>query len=485
MSTSISGTGSVSSAGIGSGLDVSSIISKLMEVEKAPLTALQTKETSIQSTISTYGTLKSDVSDLRDAARTLIKPSTWSATTGTSSDATSVSVATGTNAATGNYSVQVQSLAAAQSTVSGTFSSADALVGSGTLHIDLGTWATGNASFTAKSGSSGVDITVSATDTLTTLADKITASSAGVNASVVTDASGSRLVLTSKTTGVDNAFRITAVDSDGANTDASGLSALAYDPAGGTTATTSTQSAANAKATINGLSVTSATNTLTDVIKGLTLTLNKVTTGPVQIGIAQDTSSIKTAVQSFVTAYNALSSLLSTDLKYDSSTSTAGPLQGDASAQSLQRQLRNLISGSSGGSSTFATLSSMGLEIQTDGTLKVNDTKLTAALANPAEMKKAFANADLNNASNNGFAQQLNLFGNSVLGGEGLLTTRIAGLNASLTRNQADQDKLQARLDATQARLTKQYNALDTKMASLTTLSNYVTQQIANWNKSS
>ena len=96
MSTSISSTGSVSSAGIGSGLDVSSIISKLMEVEKAPLTALQTKETSIQSTISTYGTLKSDVSDLRDAARTLIKPSTWSATTGTSSDSTSVSVATGT-----------------------------------------------------------------------------------------------------------------------------------------------------------------------------------------------------------------------------------------------------------------------------------------------------------------------------------------------------------------------------------------------------
>jgi len=326
---------------------------------------------------------------------------------------------------------------------------------------------------------------VTATDTLSTLAAKITSSAAGVNATVVTDASGARLVYTAKSTGTDNGFRVTAADSDGGNTDATGLSALAFDPAGGTTGTTQTQGAANAKATINGLVIDSASNTLTNVLPGLTLSLNKVTTGPIQVGVTQDTASMKTAINAFATAYNSLSSLLSTDLKYDSATSTAGPLQGDSAALSLQHSIRSIVTGATGASTTYSTLSSLGLEIQKDGTLKVNDTKLSAALAaDPAQVKKVFANADQANSANNGFATMVNLFGNAVLGSDGLLTTRIAGLNKNLTSNQSDQDKLSDRLAATQARLQKQYTALDTKMASLTTLSTYITQQIANWNKS-
>ena len=263
------------------------------------------------------------------------------------------------------------------------------------------------------------------------------------------------------------------------------MSALAFDPAGGTSATTITQPAANAAATINGLPVSSATNSLVNVFSGLTITLSKVTSAPVQVSIAQDTTAIKKSVQTFVDAYNALSSLLSTDLKYDSSSQTAGPLQGDSAAVSLQRQLRGLVGAASTASSAFSTLSEVGLEFQTDGTLKINDTKLTAAMTNPVELKKLFTNVDSTTPDNNGFATKLRTLSNAVLGGDGLLTTRLSGLSTKLTRNQKDQDTLSDRLDATRARLTAQYTALDTKMSSINTLSTYMTQQIANWNKSS
>ncbi|HWH82030.1 MAG TPA: flagellar filament capping protein FliD [Burkholderiaceae bacterium] len=481
MTTSISTTGSISSAGIGSGLDVNSIIAGLMKVEQAPLTKLQSQATTIQTTISAFGAVQSAMAAFRDASSALALPSTWNATSATSADPTAVTVASSANASTGSYAVSVQKLAASQSTVSPTFGSGDALVGAGTLHFDLGNWASDPSTpnvltaFTAKSGSTGINVAITATDTLATLASKVNSAGAGVTASVVNDASGSRLVFSSTTTGTDNGFRITTGDA--------GLAALAFDPAGGTSGTTLTQPASNAAATVNGLAVNSATNSLVNVFNGLTITLNKVTSAPVQIGVAQDSAAIKASVKSFVDAYNSLSTLLGTDLKYDSATKVAGPLQADSAATSLQRQLRNLVGSASAASSTFTTLSQVGLEIQTDGTLKINDTKLGSAMANPAELKKLFTHIDPTDPSNNGFATRLRTLGNSVLGGDGLLSARVAGLTAKLTRNQKDQNTLNDRLASTQARLQAQYSALDTKMAGINTLSTYVTQQIANWNK--
>ncbi len=473
--TTISTTGSISSAGIGSGLDVNSIIAGLMKVEQAPLTQLQNKATTIQTSISAFGAVQSAMAAFRDAASKLALPSTWNATTGTSADASSVGVATSASAPAGNYAVKVTTLAAAQSTVSPTFASGSALVGAGTLHFDLGSWTTGQTAFTAKSGSTGVDVAVTATDTLDSLAAKVNSAGAGVNAAVVNDASGSRLVFTAATTGVANAFRVTTADS--------ALSALAFDPPGGANTTTITQPASNAAATVNGLPIDSPTNSLVNVFSGLTLTLNKQTTAPVQITVAPDNDAVKASVKGFVDAYNALSSLLATDLKYDSATKVAGPLQADSAAASLQRQLRTMLTSGSLASSAFSTLSQVGLEMQTDGTLKLNDSKLSSALANPAELKKLFTNIDAADPTNNGFATKLRSLGNTVLGADGLLTTRVAGLNKTLASNKKDQDALSDRLAATQARLQAQYTALDATMANINTLSTYVTQQITNWNK--
>jgi len=479
MSTSISTTGSVSSAGIGSGLDVTGIISKLMTVESAPLTALQTKATGIQTKISAFAAVKSAISGFRDAARTLTNPSTWSATLGTSGDPSTVTVVPSATAATGSYAITVQNLAASQSIASRSYADSTAVVGAGSLHIDLGSWNTGNTAFTAQTGNAGVDLTVSATATLADVRDQINAAGAGVTASIVTDTTGARLVMTSAKTGVNNGFRITSTDADGVNNDSAGLSALAYNPPGSTTSTLS-QTAANASATINGLSVSSASNNLAGAVDGLTLNLVKVNTTPVLVTVAQDNTSITAAIQGFATAYNTLSTLLETDTKYDSTTSTAGPLQADSTAVSVQRQLRNILGASSTASTAFSTLSQAGLEIQSDGTISVNSTKLTSALGNLGEVKKLFANSG---TGGNGFATQMRSLTTAMLASDGQLTSRTSGLATSLTSNQKQQADMNSRLATTKARLTAQYTALDKKMASLSGLSDYVTQQITNWNK--
>lgn len=484
MTTSIGTSGTISSVGIGSGLDVASIITGLMKVERAPLTDLTNAATTIQTTISSFGAVQSALAAFRDAASSLALPSTWNATNGTSSDPTSVTLTTTSNAAAGNYSIEVQSLAASQATVSSTFASSGALVGAGSLHFDIGSWSTGQTAFTPKSGSTGVDVAVTATDTLSTVADKVNAAGAGVTASVVNDSSGSRLVFSAATTGLANTFRVTATDSDGDNADATGLSALAYDPAGGTTATTVTQPAANASAKINGVVVNSDTNTLANVFNGITVTLGKVTTGgPVQVAVTQDNTSITKSVQNFVDTYNALSTLLSADLKYDAGSKVSGPLQGDSTARSLQNQLRGIVGSSSGASAAFSTLSQVGIQSQKDGTLTLDGGKLTSALANPAEIKKLFTAVNIDQPANAGFANQLRSFGDKVLGINGILSTRMSGLKTKLDNNQKNQDSLSDRLAATEARLKAQYSALDTKMAGISNLGTYVTQQITNWNK--
>lgn len=467
---------SVTSAGIGSGLDVESIITKLMAVEKAPVVQLQSEATKIQSKISAYGSVQSSVSAFRDAALALTKATTWSATTATSGDTSAVTVSSGSSAAAGTYSVSVKNLAVAQSAVSKSFASSSTVVGEGALTIDVGSWDIGEPGFKARATISAMNIAISATDTLADVRDKINAAGGGVSASIVTDASGARLVLSSTSTGVENGFRVTA--------SGAGPAAFAYDVTDGSAAMERVQTAADAKVKINGLDITSASNTLNDVVQGLTMNLQKVTTGDVQVSVAQDNTAIKGVISSFVAAYNGLSSLLKNQTKYDESTKTAGTLQGDSTAVSLQRQLRSVLTAPGTASSTFPNLSSMGLEIQADGTLRVSDTKLNAALAKLPEMKKAFANSDVADSDNDGFAQKLRALGDQVLGTDGGLAARTAGLNSTLKLNQERQDDITDRMTATEKRLRAQYTALDTKMAGLNTLSTYISQQIANWNKS-
>lgn len=477
-------TSPISSLGIGSGLDANSIVQQLVALQRQPIADLQTAASKIQTKISAFGQIQSAVSTLQTAAQKLTNPATWSATTATSSDTTSVSATTSTGAVPGIYNVQVTALAASQSVASkNVLPSATSTMGSGILHIDVGSWS--GATFTAKPGTTRVDVTIAATDTLSDIQAKINSSNAGITASIVTDASGARLVMQSTATGATNGFRTTVADNDGVNTDISGISGLAYDPGSATAGTALTQSAADASATINGVAVTSPSNTLGNVISGINLNLSKVTTSPVAINVAQDNTSISKAITDFATAYSSLSSLLKDDTKYDAGTKASGPLQGDSTAVGILNRFRSTINTAGANASTvFSNLTTIGLVIQSNGALTVDSTKLTSALSsNLAEVKKLFSNTDSVDPTKNGVATQINSLSASMLAVDGAITTRTSGLNTSIARNQQQQDVLNARAALYEQRLRAQYSALDKTMAGLNTQSSYVSQQITAWSK--
>ena len=312
--------------------------------------------------------------------------------------------------------------------------------------------------------------------------DKINGASAGVTAMIMTDASGSRLLIRSNATGAVNGFRTSVADADGNNTDAGGLSALAFDASAGVSQMTRSQTAADAVATVNGLAVTSASNTLTNLVDGLTLTLTTPTTAAVTVNVAADTDSLKKTITDFAAAYTALFKLIATDTKYDATAKQGGILQGDSAAVGLQNQLRAMAGGVSGASTSFARLSDAGLQIQADGSMTVNATKLGSALGNLAELTKLFSNSSPTDPTQDGFAKRFRTTTDAMLGVDGSITTRTAGLSQALQRNQKDQDRLTLRLADIEKRMRAQYTALDTQMASFSTQSAYITQQVAAWN---
>lgn len=471
---------SVSSAGIGSGLDVESIVTKLMSVEQRPVTQLKTQASTIQTKISAFGQLQSALSTFRDAASSLSRTTTWGATTASSSDA-GVRVSTSEGAPAGNYAIEVESLASPQSAATASYESASSLVGAGTLRVEIGSF--GQAGFAPQPNLDAINIDISPTDTLTTVRNKINAAGAGVSAIIVNDATGARIIISSTNPGTSNVFRTSG---DG------GAAAFAFEPGldPSLNAMSETQAAADAQLKINGLDVTSPTNTLSDVVQGLTINLLQPTTGTAQITVAQDNEALKKSVDTFVESYNALAKMLRTQTKYDEATKTAGSLQGDSTAVGLQRQLRTILTGESPASSVYETISSIGVAMQSDGTLKVDSAKLTTALnTNLAEVRKLFSaytpQVNDNDPDVNGIAKRLSIFADKVLGLDGSLTTKTEGLNTSLKLNQKRQDELNDRLALTEARLRAQYTTLDTNMAKMSALNSYITNQVAAWNKSS
>jgi flagellar hook-associated protein 2 len=463
----------ISSLGIGSGIDAGSIITSLMALERKPLDQLEGVEKKIQTQISEVGKIKSALSKFRDLAAKVAGTDFWKQTAGTSANS-AVSVTTGTAATAADYSVEVTSLASAQSiaTPVPAYANSSALVGAGTLTIEMGTWGANQASF---SGTTSTNVDITADDTLASVRDKINASGAAVTASILTDASGARLVIRSKDTGAANAFRTSVSGGGPAN--------LAYDPSSGVNNAIRSQTAANAAATINGLPVSSATNALVDVLDGVTLTLNDETTAPVTVSVKPDTEAIKKTLQDFAAAYTELAKLIATDTKYDAASKTAGPLQGDSAVIGLQSRLRAMLGATSGASSVYARLSDAGFEQQQDGSLTVNSTRLDKALANLPELTALFSNSSSTDPSLDGFAKRFRIVASDALGIDGALTSRTDGLNEKLERNRDAQERMEDRLAQTQKRLEAQYTALDVKIGSLSGLSSFVTQQLAIWNK--
>ena len=392
-------TGTITSQGIGSGLNVASIVSQLMVVQNQPVALLQSQEANNQATVSAFGSLSSALSQFQTALQGLNSTSQYENVTATVANS-AVATATATStAASGTYSLSVSQLAQSQTLVTAGQVSNTTSIGNGVISFDMGSITGGTlnsttgqysgASFTSAGGGVKTVTINSSNNSLTGIAAAINAANVGVTATLVNDGSNTpyRLSLTSNSTGAANNMSI-SVAGDTA------LGSLLNQNSGGTQELSQTLTGQNAQLTVNGIAVTSPSNTVSGVISGVSLNLASTNaTTPTTITVAQNTSAAVSSVNAFVTAYNSIASTISAATAYNSSTSTAGPLQGQNSVLSIQSQIRNIMNSPvPGAPSTTSMLAQVGVSFQQDGTLSVNSTQLQAAVtANPNAVAGLFA----------------------------------------------------------------------------------------------
>lgn len=457
----------ISSAGIGSGLDVAKIVEQTVAAEKVPLKKLEYKAEGIQTQISTYGEIKSLTSKLGDSVSKLTRDSAWNGVTISSSNSTITGTMTGI-AAPGTYNIKVTHLAQAQTTALGG-------AGGAALPKDQAMGAAGTIKLTM--GTESKDIAISSSDTLTKIATKINEAGMGIQASIVTDVDGKeRLMLRSKETGTDKEFTVN------------------LGAAPGVLGQNTTQNAQNAKVELNGMAVESSSNTFANTIPGMSFTVSEVTSTAATLNVKPDTEAMKKNIQEFVDAYNELNDLLTkstksvrtADGKVDQSaqSSGVGTLQGDSTTVSLQNSLRMLTQGISGSKGSLTRLSDIGIQMQEGGKLSLDASKLDKALTNVDDLKGLFANKADSQGQGGGIAVNFKNFTDQLLAFDGTLNTKSDSLDSKLKSNIAEQDKVNKRADALEKRLYAQYSALDTKMASLNALNAYVSQMVTTWNNS-
>jgi flagellar hook-associated protein 2 len=542
----------LSSAGIGSGLDVNSIVTSLMSIEQKPLTAVATQKTDYQSKISAYGTLKSTLSTFETSVNALSSASKFNAQTVTSGNTNVFTATSNGSASLGDYAVTVSQLAKSQKlSFTGTANVAD-VVGTGTITI----------SFPANTDKSDVTISIdSSNNSLSGIRDAINSSNSSVSSTIVNDGTVNHLVITSKDSGEINSLEISVVE-----TGASGLSKLEYGPtASASSAMTQLQAAQNAILNIDGIDVIKASNTITDAISGVTLNLlstSELLPLPIggavstNLGVASNHEAIKTSVTSFVDAYNKLDTTLRSLTKYDPTGKASGALLGDATARSVINQLKSVMNKTITSGGTLTSLSQIGVAFQRDGSLALDSTKLDTAITNNfSDIATLFATsakstnpqisyvggtsktqagsyavsitasagsvlgtingvaatvvglnligatgdaseglnikapglADGATATGTinyiiGYASQFDSIITNILSDTGILASRTEGINSSISSLDKKAESIKVRLTAIEARYRAQFTKLDTLMASMTTTSTFLTQQLASIN---
>ena len=450
-------SGTTTSTGIGSGLDITSIVSSLTTAEGlAANTQLSDRKAALTAQVSAYGTFSSSLATLQATLSTLETSSSLAGRTATVADDTIASASADSSTVPATYSLAVNSLATAASLSSAPVASSSTVIGTGTLNISVGTT---SASITIDSSN----------NTLAGIASAINGAvnNPGVSASILTTSAGSRLVISGTATGAASAITVTQSGGDG------GLSGLTYDPTTATGGLTQTQAATDASFSINGYPATSASNQVTDAVTGLTINLLKTTaTGtPTTLTVGTDSTGAQTSIGTFVTALNGLISSIQTLTSYDPTTNTAGPLLGNATLQGFQNQLEKILDQVTTGASGSTSLASLGIEAQTDGTYTTNATTLGNALTGNLSAVTGLL------SGTGGIAAQLDTLINTYTQTGGLLDSVNSGLQSGLTDVANQQTALNARLATYSATLTAEYNAMDTAVALLKQTQTYLTAE--------
>lgn len=447
----------ISSAGLGSGLDINGLVAQLVAAERAPLLQRITRqETSITTDLSALGTLKGSLGAFKAALEPLKSLDSFRVRKATSADEKVFTVSAGTTARPGSYNIEVTEVAKAHQLRSEPFAAgSSAVVGTGTLTLSL--------------GSASTSLTIDSTNnTVAGIAAAINAKSdnPGISATVVTGTGGATLVLTSAKTGAANSIRVTQSGT---------LSSLVHDPPT-TSALTQLAPAQDASIMIQGIPHTNASNVITTAIEGVTVTLKAKQPGtPVALDVSYDVAAATDRVNNFVKEYNALQSQLAKLRSYNPQTKVAGPMLGDALLSGIETQVRRGLNDPiSGLSGSYQSLSSIGIKTTVTGALEVDAAKLKVALETDFDAVGAIF------ASTNGIAARLYATVEKRLAFSGEIEARTANLNSGLKQVSNDKTALDLRMAQIETRYRRQFTALDSLLAQLQSTSSYLAQQLAN-----
>jgi flagellar hook-associated protein 2 len=453
----VSVAGGVAAAAGGSVINVSTLVSQLVQATRGPRDQVITQESSAVTTkISALSTLKSALSTFESSLSTLNTPSAFSAVTASSSNSAQFSASATSDAPPGHYSVSITSLASAQQLLSTAFAGGStATVGTGTLSISLG----------ATSFSLDVDAT---NNTVAGLAAAINSATdnPGIAAAVVQGTDGAHLLLSSTVTGAANTIQISESDAG------TGLAGITYGT-GNTANYAQNAAASDASLSVAGVAFTSSTNTVTGAISGVTLDLTGTTPSgtPATLSIADDTGIVAANINSFVSAYNTLRSSIAPLGAYDKTTSSAGSMLGDPLLSGIQNEIRHTLQ-SVVGTGAYSTLASIGITTQKDGTLQADAGKIQNVLGtNFPAVRELFS-------GQNGIASRLDTQVKAALATGGSIDSRSKSLIKQNDHIDAETASLNKEMDALTTSLTQQYTALNVLLSQLQTTSGYLTQAI-------
>ncbi|WP_018145622.1 flagellar filament capping protein FliD [Thioalkalivibrio sp. AKL6] len=441
----------ISSLGIGSGLDLNQIVNDLVNAERVPKeTRFNQREQRLEAQISAYGNLTSAIDQVKGTLSQLSEFELSQNASVSNRDVARVT-ADGT-AANGNFSLEVKQLAQAQALASapGDFADPDAAVGAGQLAIQVGD---GDA-FT---------VNVQEGDTLRDVRNAINDAEGGVTASIVNDGDGARLVLTANTTGAANTINVTATE------DPAGSGLARLDGAN----LVQTRAAQDAEAVINGLTVTSTTNTLEDTVEGLSIELRGTSDSPVTVSVSEDQGALQRALEGFVEAYNGLIGQTSNLTAYNAEEQQASVLTGDSTVRGIRSRLGNaLVEPAQIPDVNARTLASLGVVSNRDGTLGFDSDRFNQALENDG-----FDNVT---AVVRAIGERMESVTSSFTGPDGLIGVRTEGLQNDLERLSQQRVDLNVRLEQLESRLVRQFGRMDSTVAQLQGTSDFLMGQLAN-----
>ncbi|WP_027598012.1 flagellar filament capping protein FliD [Pseudomonas sp. MOIL14HWK12:I2] len=469
----------------GSGLDIDSIVTKMVAAEKAPkmdqLNATQTKAT---AQLTAIGSLKGAISEFQTALTTLNSPTSFQARAVTLSKSDYLTATASTSASVGSYQVAVTQLAGSSKVALASVPATSTTTASDNKTSTTTPTTFGKGTLSIKIGDTKLsDIQVDATNnTLSGIRDAINKAgqNQGISASVVNDDTGSRLVLSSTKTGDGNDISVSVSGDDGSGKQS--LTKLAYTPSNSDSsdpaAAHSLSKAKSAQMTIDGLKVTSASNTVSNAVDGLSFTLKATTPAdsPMTVGVSQDESGVKGNIKGFVDAYNKLMGVIKTQTSVtkvgDNSSPIAAALVGDATARGLTTTIRSEL-GTMQGTGAVKALADLGITTQKDGTLAIDDTKLSSMVSSNFSDLSSFFTGD------QGIAARLKGKLDPYTMTNGILEQRSNSLSTTLKNVDAQTATLNTRMTALSDRLYKQYNAMDQLYSSLSTTASSLSQQLA------